>query len=305
MQHLLTDKNAAPIVVNAAIGYTGLYLMLRLAEFQALRPDLPGQIVTRDQNTGFRIEDADIVVTFGQSGLDHCESAVIFAEELVPIFAPSLLRCAPSKRLDWVLQQRLLHMSSQDNADDWDLNLDGTGHSAQPKKPTDRIMNYMVYLASIQNGAGIGLGWRGLIERDPSDGRLVLATDRSVATKRAYRAILTPLGAKKPKARSLWYWCSSTADGSRDQRWVSAPARARGPGGAVAPAPVAIRLTPTRYCRRAVHAPRGRARCARNSLHIGCCAGSHCLRLRGRHLPLRRASVRPRCSAPALAPKRR
>ncbi|MEO1121339.1 MAG: LysR family transcriptional regulator [Pseudomonadota bacterium] len=207
MRSLSASAKDGPIVVNAAIGFTSLYLMPRLAAFQAAHPDLPVQIVTRDQNTGFRIEDADIVVTFGETGLPDCQSGVIFGEELVPICAPSLLENGRKPTLEELPQRRLLHMSSPEHADDWARYFDGLGFEARQPDPTDRIMSYMVYLSSIQNGAGIGLGWRGLIERDLEENRLVIANDRVVATGRGYHANLTPRAFDDQNACIFWGWC--------------------------------------------------------------------------------------------------
>ncbi|MEO0822291.1 MAG: LysR substrate-binding domain-containing protein [Pseudomonadota bacterium] len=213
MRRIEAGRRDAPVVVNAPIGFTSLYLMPRLAEFQAMAPEHPIQIVTRDQNRGFDASDADVVVSFGTAGLPGAQSAPIFREELVPVAAPGLLPGDRPLPLERLLDRKLLHMSSLDHAEDWSRYLEGTGLRAPRPAPTERIMSYMVYLLSIQNGQGIGLGWRGLVERLLAEGRLVIGVERTVATGRAYWADLTPRARNSPGARAFWRWLTTGASG--------------------------------------------------------------------------------------------
>ena len=206
MRRIQADDGQAPVVVNATIGFTSLYLMPRLPQFQLLNPHHRIQIVTRDQNAGFDVDAADIVVTFGEHGLPRALSAPIFGEELVPLCAPGVLPNDVPAPIERLLDHTLLHMSSPDHADDWDRYFAQTGLHAPPPAPTDRIMSYMVYLLAIENGQGVGLGWRGLYEKLVADGRLVIAAERTVVTGRAYHANLTPRATEAPAARTFWRW---------------------------------------------------------------------------------------------------
>lgn len=198
-----------PVVVNASIGFTSLYLLPRLAAFQAQNPNIRIQFVTRDQNGGYDLDDADILVTFGFAGLRRLMSRPVLHEELVPICAPGIFPDDAPADLDALLARPLLHLSSPDHVDDWDRYLAETGRRAPTPDPSDQIMSYMVYLLAIENGRGVGLGWRGLFEKSVTDGRLVVAAARRVATGRAYYGNLTQRASDNPAARTVWRWLVS------------------------------------------------------------------------------------------------
>ena len=203
----ISEESSAPlIVVNAAIGFTSLYLMPRLADFQAAFPDYRVQIVTRDQNLGYDLSSADVVITFGGPEETGPESRLIFQEELIAVCAPALLPGGTPLSLDQILRQRLLFMSSDDHADDWARYLQGTGIVPPEPAPTERIMSYMVYLTAIERGQGIGLDWKHLVDQRLRDKRLFLAFERTVITDRAYHARLTPRAQDQTAARDFVNW---------------------------------------------------------------------------------------------------
>ncbi len=196
----------ANIVVNAAIGFTSLFMLPRLAEFQSLYPGIRLQIVTRDQNPDFDTADCDIVVTFGTRGVEGCEQSLIFYEELVPICRPGYLPDNRPVDLTDLGQQNLLHMSNQSHGDDWLIYFQGTGISVPQPDSIDRVFSYMVYLRAIQNGLGIGLGWRRLIEDMVESGALSIACERTVQTERGYHCSITPRAASRAEAMAFLDW---------------------------------------------------------------------------------------------------
>lgn len=213
IRRLEASRRAAPVVVNVSIGFASLYLMPRLGDFHARHPEHSVQIVTRDQNAGFDEAAADIVITFGETALPEAQSAVIVREQLAPICAPGVIPDDAPLPLEVLPEQKLLHMSSEDHFDDWARYFEGSGLSAPPPKLTDRIMSYMVYLVAIQDGQGIGLGWRGLIEKMLESGGLVLASARIVETNRAYRANLMPRASHSAGAHAFWRWLARPGAG--------------------------------------------------------------------------------------------
>ncbi|MEM7224504.1 MAG: LysR substrate-binding domain-containing protein [Pseudomonadota bacterium] len=196
------------IVVNAAIGFTSLFLLPRLAEFQSLYPEVRLELVTRDQNPDFDPARCDIVVVFGESGIAGTTSSLIIREEMVPICKPGYLAGdAPLDRRA-LAGQRLLHMTSQEHADDWQRYFEGSGIAPPQPQPLDRIFSYMVYLRAIQNGNGIGLGWCRLIEDMIESRTLSLACDHKVTTERGYHCCIMPRAANRPTARAFLDWIS-------------------------------------------------------------------------------------------------
>lgn len=198
------------VVVNVALGFASLFLLPRLGEFQARHPDVQVEIMTRDQNMDFDPSRCDIAVMFGETGLPGHECRRIFDEELVPVCVPNVLPNGPLT-LDALAQSRLLHMSNPNHASDWSRYFRGTGLNVPEPRPMDRLYSYMVLLRAIQNGTGIGLGWRHMVDDMIDAGTLVVACERVVRTKRGYHCCLMPTAENRPGARVFFDWLSGSA----------------------------------------------------------------------------------------------
>jgi len=201
------------LVVNAAIGFTSLFLMPRLAEFQARHPDIGLEVVTRDQNTGFDPRLNDVVLTFGSEGLAGAPSRRVLQEELYAMCAPMLLEANGLLSPEQLVQQRLIHMSSADHADDWLRFFAGTGVTPVMPGRLERLFSFMVYLHAVQNGNGIGLGWTHVTDSLIDSGRLRLASDRKVRTDRGYHCNIMAPARDKPEALVFMDWITSLVAG--------------------------------------------------------------------------------------------
>ncbi|UWQ92225.1 LysR family transcriptional regulator [Rhodobacteraceae bacterium M382] len=194
------------IVVNAAIGFTSLYLLPRMAEFQARFPDVRLEVVTRDQNPDYDPALCDITVVFGARGPAGMSAKMIFNEELIPVCAPGYLRNDTPLPLADLANQHLLHMSSPDHGGDWGLYFAETNLMPPEPRSFERILSYMVYLRAIQMGNGIGLGWGRLIDELLASGSLVPACTRTWHTDRGYFCCITPRAADTPAALAFQEW---------------------------------------------------------------------------------------------------
>lgn len=195
------------VVVNVALGFASLYLLPRMGAFQAQHPDIQVEFLTRDQNMDFDPARCDIAVVFGETGLSGRECRRIFDEELVPVCVPNFLSGGPLT-LEALAQSRLLHMSNPNHASDWSRYFRGTGLTVPEPRPMDRLYSYMVLLRAIQNGTGIGLGWRHMVDDMIEAGTLVVACERVIRTKRGYHCCLMPSADHKPEARVFFDWLS-------------------------------------------------------------------------------------------------
>ena len=211
IQAVRSLKQNEVIVVNAAIGFTSLFLLPRLGEFQGLHPDARLEVVTRDQNPDFDPARCDIVVVFGENGVAGTMSKRVFREEMVAICKPGYL--TDNRPLDrrQLASQRLLHMISPEHADDWARYFEGSEVSPPEPQPLDRLFSYMVYLRAIQNGNGIGLGWRHLIEDMLESGALAIACEHKVATDRGYFCCVMPRASNRQGAQLFLDWISGIA----------------------------------------------------------------------------------------------
>lgn len=194
------------IVVSASIGFASLYLLPRMAEFQTAFPDTKLQIITRDQNADFDPRDCDVVILFGTEGLDGAQSRLVFGETMVAVCHPDLLVDGKLKELPALSQQRLLHLSNSDHSTDWDRFFAGSGLAVPKPASHDCFHSYMVYLRAIQNGLGIGIGWRPILNEFLENGSLVIACAHECQTFRGYHCSVTPSGGNKAGASLFLDW---------------------------------------------------------------------------------------------------
>ena len=206
MDNLRAGRGDETIVVSASIGFTSLYLLPRLAEFQALHPATKIQIVTRDQNPDFNANKCDVVILFVEQGIPGTSSRRMFAERMVAVCHPDLLNNGQSLTQAELAHRKLLHMSELDHNGDWKRFFESTGIEI-PKPPAhDAYLSYMVYLRAIQNGLGIGIGWRPLLDEYLNSGALALASAHECRTKRGYFCSITSAGQSKPGTGLFLDW---------------------------------------------------------------------------------------------------
>ena len=204
LAEVTTQEVGQEIVVNAPIGFTSLYLLPRLAEFQALHREVRVQVMTRDQSPDYDLARCDVVILFGDADTAGARSRQIFPECMVAVCNPAHL--APPVERPALADQHLLHMSGPAHVDDWTRYLEGSGASAVPPPPHDRLLSYMVYLRAIQNGLGIGIGWRPMIDDLLDSGELALACAHEQHTARGYFCTISPRGAARPEVQLFQDW---------------------------------------------------------------------------------------------------
>lgn len=204
---IIRDRNEVEtIVVTASIGFASLYLLPRLADFQAMHPDVKLQIVTQDQNPDINHKKSDVVIAFGDFGVSDDNKRKIFSEKMVAVCHPKLLPEGKALSRQVLAQQELLYLSDRDHNDDWNRFLQGSG--AKPPQPSTHrsYVSYMVYLRAIQNGLGIGIGWHTLLEEFLQNGSLVMACVHELDTQRGYFCSIDTEHMEKRGTRQFLDW---------------------------------------------------------------------------------------------------
>ncbi len=208
LQNAASDQSKDTVLVSASIGFTSLWLLPRLAEFQAAYPAINLQIITRDQNDDFDPANSDVVILFGENGTIAPESQLIFREEMVAVCRADLLPDGQAFDLSSMASQKLLHLTSRDHRGDWNRFFASSGHTIAEPPAHDCYVSYMVYLRAIRSGLGIGIGWRPLLAEYLNEGTLVLACAHECETRRGYFCTVTETGTRKPAARAFQEWIS-------------------------------------------------------------------------------------------------
>ena len=215
LETLQARQGDETLKVSASIGFTSLYLLPRLAEFQAAFPDTKLQIMTRDQNEDFDPEACDVVILFGEGGLPEAESGLIFQETMIAVCRPDLLPEGVPMDMPTLAEQKLLHLISADHRGDWNRFFAKTTGQAIPQPPAhDGYLSYMVYLRAIQNGLGIGIGWHPMMSEYLANGTLVRACRHECRTSRGYFCSITPFGKRNPGSPQFQDWIAQSAERS-------------------------------------------------------------------------------------------
>ena len=155
------------------------WLLPRLMEWQALRPDVPVELTTTVQHgVDFRREGFDAAVVYGSLPNHGLQVRKLFDEQLTPVCAPSLLEGAlPLAQIDDLMRHMLLHPSRDEQAA-------GATFAAQGPKQHFETLDMAMAMAS--QGTGVAIGDWSLIGDDLHGGRLCMPFGLKVTTGKGY-----------------------------------------------------------------------------------------------------------------------
>lgn len=207
------DDARRPVMLSASIGFTGLWLLPRLSQFQKLHPGVDLRVSANNRVVDLRHDGIDLAVRY-TSPASAPEGAVhLFGEAIAPVAHPALgLRALRSAQT--LAKHALLAFDDPQHPwlqwGDW-LAAAGWAHA----KPLS-VMHFNQYDQVIQaalDGQGLALGRLSLIQPLIDAGRLVM---------------LAP-----PKAHAEathGHWLIQAADRPREDvrkvaRWIEAEAR--------------------------------------------------------------------------------
>ena len=159
------------------------WLLPRLMEWQALRPDVPVELTTTVQHgVDFRREGFDAAVVYGSAPNHGLHVRKLFDEQLTPVCAPSLGQ-GPLQLQD-LTRQMLLHPSRDEH--DWRLWLQAAKAGFEPQGPKQHFETLDMAMAMAAQGTGIAIGDFALIGDDLRAGRLIMPFELKVATGKSY-----------------------------------------------------------------------------------------------------------------------
>ena len=162
------------------------WLLPRLMEWQALRPDVPVELTTTVQHgVDFRREGFDAAVGYGSLPNHGLQVRKLFDEQLTPVCAPSLLEGAlPLAQIDDLMRHMLLHPSRDEH--DWRLWLQAAGATFAAQGPKQHFETMDMAMAKASQGTGVAIGDWSLIGDDLHGGRLCMPFGLKVTTGKGY-----------------------------------------------------------------------------------------------------------------------
>lgn len=186
------------------------WLLPRLMEWQALRPDVPVELTTTVQHgVDLRREGFDAAVVYGGPPSPGLQVRKLFDEQLTPVCAPSLLQGAASLAcLEDLSRHMLLHPSSDEH--DWRLWLQAAGAAFEPQGPRQHFQTLDMAMAMAAQGTGVAIGDWALIGDDLLSGRLCMPFGLKVATGKGYY-LVCPAKPLPPGLVELMDWLEDRA----------------------------------------------------------------------------------------------
>lgn len=142
------------------------WLLPRLMEWQALRPDVPVELTTTVQHgVDFRREGFDAAVVYGEAPNHGLRVRKLFDEQLTPVCAPSLRQGpVPLQQVEDLARHMLLHPSRDEH--DWRLWLQAAGVTLGTQGPKQHFETLDMAMAMASQGTGVAIGDWSLIGDD-------------------------------------------------------------------------------------------------------------------------------------------
>jgi len=200
------------INLHTTTAFAALWLMRRIGWFRAAFPEIQLRLVSVDDEVQLAGSNLDLSISYGESGAEWpaLDAIRLLEDELFPVCSPGFRERLPEDfDIRDLAGQPLLHLESV--APTWmswstwfrcrGIELDDNAvHAAS-------FNNYLVILQAAQEGQGIALGWRRLVQPFLESGQLVRPVADAVAAGSAYYLLVQPGSlALRPELRTVHDW---------------------------------------------------------------------------------------------------
>ncbi len=207
-RELKTSERAPRLTVAADQSMAALWLMSRLKAFREKSPAAGLRLIVSDDDQKCLAGDIDVALLHGDGSWITHDSALLFAEEVVPVCSPAYLKSreAPRSPAD-LIHETLIDLEDEHwnwlNWRQW-LTSHGVSMAAGPRSLT--IDSYPLVIDAAKRGLGFALGWRGLVDDEIAAGRLVMALKETLTTRFGYYAVWPRSRPLSPEAKSFIDW---------------------------------------------------------------------------------------------------
>ncbi|MDD0974428.1 LysR substrate-binding domain-containing protein [Pseudomonas fontis] len=181
------------------------WLLPRLMEWQALRPDVPVELTTTmHYGVDFRHEAFDAAVVYGVPPNHGVQVLKLFDEQLTPVCSAQLLAGPLPLREVADLEHHLL-LHPERNERDWQMWLAAAGGELPQTGKRQHFETLDMAMSMASQGNGVAIGDWALIGEDLRNGRLVMPFDLRVPTGKGYYLVRPPR-ADSPGLLELLGW---------------------------------------------------------------------------------------------------
>jgi len=195
--------------LTAAVGIASLWLVPRLALFQAAQPDVDVRISADNRLVDLEREGFDLALRYLASADAPPEATLLFEEEVFPVASPQLAATLP-RRVSVEDFSRIVLLAYEDDRAapwlSWEPWLLGLGLAEARPKAILRFNQYDPLIRAAEEGQGVALGRGPLVARAIEAGRLKpLAVRRERIPARGYYVVPARRGAR-PEVECFIDW---------------------------------------------------------------------------------------------------
>lgn len=225
LQHLRTASaslragtHAGSITITTAMTFASLWLVPRLADFQAQHPDIEVRIVADNAVRNLTRDRIDLAIRYSTRALAGDDARKLFGERVVPVCSPAVAERHAIRKPHDLARCVLLDFADPDRLVPWlawSAWFSAMGMNSPTTKGGLQLSHYDMVLRAAIGGQGIALGRLPLIQPLLDEGTLVAPLSASrygVDTRgRAYWLIATDDAQQRPAVRVFTDWLLTQA----------------------------------------------------------------------------------------------
>lgn len=214
MLHAVTKLSERPkpssLVISVDPDFAGLWLVPRLAEFQALAPDTVVEILAEKGANSLHNRHIDCAIQYAEAGAELPDEDILFQSRLFPVCSPGLAKTLPLRSPEDLLRHTLLHDRT---VAEWQAYFESCSRNID----IDVRLGFFFSATSLcldaaARGQGVAIGDDFLAAIHLSEGRLIKAFDSALYSKNAYYFMVPKRNAKHPVVDIFRNWLFESID---------------------------------------------------------------------------------------------
>lgn len=206
------SRRRRPVTLTASTGFVGLWLVPRLASFQAQHPNIEVRLSANNDLVDLQREGIDIAVRYCAREVMPAGARQLFGEHIAPVAHPMLA----INRLDdpeIIARSVLLEFEGHRSQTwSWPTFLESQGWAGVKPKGMLRFNQYDQMIHAAMAGQGIALGRTELLSTMLADGRLIaLATAQPGPASQHVYCLVQAEAQSSPEVRMVVEWIENEA----------------------------------------------------------------------------------------------
>jgi LysR family glycine cleavage system transcriptional activator len=221
------------LTVTTMVTFASLWLVPRLAQFRKAHPEIDVRIAANNEILDLERDRIDVAIRYVAADRVPSGAQQLFAEEVVPVCAPGLMRDKrrPLREPADLARHILLHDDPGGSKKfpplpylQWDPWLEAMGLGDLQSAGALHFSHYDQMISAALNGEGVALGRLPLLSRQIREGKLATPFEktrgrgRGTVSTRAYYVLVMPGAQSRVEVRHFMEWLMAEARSSVEMR---------------------------------------------------------------------------------------